>query len=103
MSYFPIDNDQINEARQKTMTEETTKKTNYARHTQPHTEEAKKKISETQTARFDMMRELIKRSQQRQMTEQRVVEIVDEAIKKYLRANAMKVSDNKNKTVEINL
>ena len=85
------------------MTEEKAKKMSYARHTQPHSEEAKKKIRETQLARFDMMRELIKRSQQIQLTEQRVIEIVDEAIKKYLRANAMKVSDNKNKTVEINL
>ena len=85
------------------MTEEKAKKMSYARHTQPHSEEAKKKIRETQLARFDMMRELIKRSQQIQLTEQRVIEIVDEAIKKYLRANAMKVSDNKKKTVEINL
>lgn len=85
------------------MTEEKAKKTSYCRHTQPHSEEAKKKIRETQLARFDMMRELIKRSQQIQLTEQRVLEIVDEAIKKYLRANALKVNDNKKKTVEINL
>lgn len=80
----------------------TPKNTNYARHVTPHSEESKRKISETQQARYDMMRKLIRRGQQKQMTEERVKEICNEVLNEYLNRNA-KPMNNNSRPMNINL
>ena len=103
MSYFPIDTNNVNEEiEMMKMTQEIPKKnTSKARHTQPHTPEAKKRISETQQARYRMIEALIKKARQKQMTEERVKEICHEVLNEYLNRNAKPM--NNNRPMNINL
>ena len=85
------------------MTETPKKNINYARHLTPHSQSTKNQISKTQKARYDAIRELVKRGQENPMTEDRVKKIVDEAIDRYLRTHATPINTNKNKPTDINL
>lgn len=103
MSYFSIDANTINEEHDMIqMTHD--KPTKRSPHNVPHSPEAKRKISETQQARYELMRTLIKRGQQKSITEERVKEIVDESIDRFLRTHATHInkSDN-NRPMNINL
>ena len=66
-----------------------------ARHTTPHSQETKQKIAETQSKRYDMIRQLVRKGQQKTVTEDRVKEIVDEAIERYLRTHATPINNNR--------
>lgn len=81
------------------MTQMTHEKTRYARHTQPHSDESKSKISKTQQARYNLMRKLIEKSQQQQMTEDKVRDICQQVLNEYINRNAKPI----NKPVNINL
>ena len=85
---------------EKDMTQMTHERQHYARHTQPHSEESKSKISKTQQTRYDLMRKLIVKSQEQQMTEEKVKnickEVVSEFIEKYAKLKT-------NKPTNINL
>jgi hypothetical protein len=99
MSYFPIDITTMNEERimiQKTH-EEPKKR---SPHNVPHSPEAKKKISETQQARYEMIRQLVRKGQQKQMTEERVRDICHEVLNEYLDRNAKPIN---NRPMNINL
>ena len=105
MSYLPIDTnhqEMIKEERKDISMTETPKNINYARHVTPHSEESKRKISETQQARYDMMRKLIRRGQQKQMTEERVREICNETLAEYLKKHVRPITNN-NRPTNINL
>jgi hypothetical protein len=87
MSYFTLDTNQklINEDKTDIPMSETPKKNiNYARHTTPHTEATKKRISETQMKRNDMIREFVKRGMQKPITEDKVRTICQEVLNEYL-------------------
>lgn len=87
MSYFTLDTNQklINEDKTDIPMSETPKKNiNYARHTTPHTDATKKRISETQTKRNDMIREFVKRGMQKPITEEKVRVICQEVLNEYL-------------------
>ena len=103
MSYFPIDTNKINEDIDMIQnTNEIPKKnTSKARHTQPHTPEAKKRIAETQRERYRMIEALIKKAKQKPMTEDRVKEICHEVLNEYLNRNAKPM--NNNRPMNINL
>jgi len=60
------------------------KNINYARHTTPHTDATKKRISETQMKRNDMIREFVKRGMQKPITEEKVRVICQEVLNEYL-------------------
>lgn len=102
MSYFPIDTNKINEDIDMIQnTNEIPKKnTSKARHTQPHTPEAKKRIAETQRERYRMIEALIKKAKQKPMTEERVKEICHEVLNEYLNRNAKPMN---NRPMNINL
>lgn len=105
MSYFPIDTnhqEMIKKERKDISMTETPKNINYARHVTPHSEESKRKISETQQTRYDMMRKLIRRGQQKQMTEERVREICNETLAEYLKKHVRPITNN-NRPTNINL
>lgn len=99
MSYFVLDNNNMNNMIQNTQ-ETTEKKTNYARHTQPHTPKARKKIADTQRARYKMIEALVKKAKQKQMTEERVREICSEVLNNYLDTYIL---NKNNKPMNINL
>lgn len=101
MSYFPIDTNNLNEERNMIRkTHEEHKKR--SPHNVPHTTEAKKKISETQQARYEMIRQLVRKGQQKQMTEERVRDICHEVLNEYLDRKAKPISNN-NRPMNINL
>ena len=99
MSYFPIDINTMNEETNMIQkTHEEPKKR--SPHNVPHTTEAKKKISETQQARYEMIRQLVRKGQQKQMTEERVRDICHEVLNEYLDRNAKSIN---NRPMNINL
>ena len=100
MSYFTLDTDHqkmINEEKKDMPMNDTEQKKTYnkARHTTPHSQETKQKIAETQSKRYDMIRQLVRKGQQKTVTEDRVKEIVDEAIERYLRTHATPINNNR--------
>ena len=104
MSYFPLDANNLNEEKNiMQMTQDIPKNCNTAaHHTQPHTDEAKKRISETQTKRYEMIRQLVRKGQQKQLTEDRVKNICVEVVEKYLNRNAKLINKN-NQPININI
>ena len=103
MSYFTLDTNQklINEDKRNIPMSETPKKNiNYARHTTPHTDATKKRISETQTKRNDMIREFVKRGMQKPITEEKVRVICQEVLDEYL---DRLTKPNNNRPTNINL
>ena len=104
MSYFSIDTNNLNEEKNiMQMTQDVPKNNNTAaHHTQPHTDEAKKRISETQTKRYEMIRQLVRKGQQKQLTEDRVKDICVEVVEAYLKRNAKPINKN-SQPININL
>ena len=101
MSYFPIELTTMNEERNMIQkTHEESKKR--SPHNVPHSPEAKKKISESQQARYKLIRQLVRRGQQKQMTENRVKEICHEVLNEYLNRNTKPIANN-NRPTNINL
>ena len=100
MSYFALDNQNlIKENNQNIST------TNKAHHTQPHTKQARQKISETQKARYKMMRELVSKGTNG-VTEDTVRRITKEVLTEFIRNNAFHVPQSTNnniKPININL
>lgn len=66
------------------------------------TQESRDRISKSQSERYDMIRKLVKKGMQQPMTEDRVKQICNEAIEKYLKENLIEVKNNK-KPMNINL
>ncbi len=94
MSYFPINTsnpEMIN--KQSGNISMTDRQTNmkYARHMVPHTDESKRKISESQRSRYDYYR----KATANMMTEDRVREIITETINEYFARNTTEVKKNK--------
>ena len=85
MSYFPIELTTMNEESNMTQkTYEEPKKR--SPHNVLHSPEAKRKISQTQQARYEMMRQLVRKGQQNPMTEDRVRAICHDVLNEYLTA-----------------
>ena len=83
MSYFPIELTTMNEESNMTQkTYEEPKKR--SPHNVPHSPEAKRKISQTQQARYEMLRQLVRKGQQKPMTEDRVRDICHQVLNEYL-------------------
>lgn len=93
MSYFTLDADNMNIIKEKgDMTKgNIEKQTRTPRHCIPHSDESKRKISESQLKRYDKMRLLIHNSQP--ITEDRIREIVDEAIDRYMGNHATTINN----------
>lgn len=97
MSYFALDSQNlINEDRQNISSR------NKAHHTQPHTKQARQKISETQKARYKMMRELVSKGTNG-VTEDTVRRITKEIITEFIHNNAFHVPQGNNNTKPINI
>ena len=71
-------------------------------HNVPHSPESRRKISETQQARYEMIRQLVRNGQQKQMTEERVRDICNEVLNEYLDRKAKPIPNN-NRPMNINL
>ena len=101
MSYFSIDVDKmINEEKNmQQMTHE--KPIKKAPHSVPHTQEARKKIADTQRERYRMIEALIKKAKQKPMTEERVKEICHKVLNEHLNRNTKPM--NNNRPMNINL
>ena len=104
MSYFTLDNQKlINNGKQNlSMTENN----NRGHHNQPHSEEAKKRISESQKARHATLRQLAKRGRENPITEERVKEITKAVLTEFIRNSAFHVPTDKNnnaRPININL
>lgn len=63
----------------------------YARHMQPHTDESKRKISESQRSRYDYYR----KAAANMITEERVRDIITETINDYFARNTTEIKSNK--------
>ena len=100
MSYFPIDNNQDNTENKQPMNEEN-KKVNPRFSGHSHTELAKQRISETQSARYEAIRKLVRKGMSQSLTEERVRQICDETIADYIRKNAIRIGNKKQ--IDINL
>lgn len=102
MSYIPIDVNNMNEGKDMIQNTQETKekKPNFARHTQPHTPEVKKRIAATQRARYKMLEALVKKAKQKQLTEERVRDICSEVLNKYLYTYIL--NKNNKQSTEIN-
>ncbi len=95
MSYFPIDtNRQEMTNRQSVDISMTDRQKNlkYARHMLPHTDEAKRKISETQQRRYALLRTAVERA----TDDNRIRQVVKEEIDKLLK-EMIPVKQNNNK------
>ena len=103
MSYFTLDNQKLinNDKQNLSMTEN-----NRGHHNQPHSEEAKKRISESQKARYKQLRMQAKKGRENPITEERVKEITKGVITEFIRNNTFHVPQNKNnnaRPININL
>ena len=104
MSYFTLDNQKLinNNKQILSMTEHN----NRGHHNQPHSEEAKKRISESQKARYKQLRMQAKKGRENPITEERVKEITKGVITEFIRNNTFHVPQNKNnnaRPININL
>ena len=71
------------------------------------TPESRKKISEKQKARYDMINKLVRKGMQKPLTEERVQEIVDDSIRRFIKENCILINeikdiDNNDKPININ-
>lgn len=98
MSYFTADLENNRIELGKTPMSEERKKINPRFSGKTHSAEAKQRISETQQARYEAMRKLIRKGMQKPMTEQRVKEICNQVIDDYFKRNLLEVKDNKKPT-----
>ena len=104
MSYFVLDNQKLinNDKQILSMTENN----NRGHHNQPHSEEAKKRISESQKARYKQLRMQAKRGRENPITEERVREITKGVIIEFTHNNTFYVPQNRNnntRPININL
>ena len=102
MSYFTLDNQNLlnNEKQILSMTEHN----NRGHHNQPHTEDAKRRISESQKARYKQLRMQAKRGRENPITEERVKEITKAVLTEFIRNSAFHVPQNNNaRPININL
>ena len=102
MSYFTADLENNQRESEKTPMSEEKKITNprFSGHT--HSTVTKQRIRETQQARYEAMRKLIRKGMQKPMTEERVKEICNEVIDNFCKNNLIEVRENK-KPMNINL
>ena len=103
MSYFVLDNQNLlnNDKQILSMTEN-----NRGHHNQPHSEEAKRRISESQKARYKQLRMQAKKGRENPITEERVKEITMGVITEFIRNSAFHVPQSKNnnaRPININL
>ena len=103
MSYFTADLENNQRESEKTPMSEEKKITNprFSGHT--HSTVTKQRIRETQQARYEAMRKLIRKGMQKPMTDERVKEICNEVIDNFCKNNLIEVKDNKKKPMNINL
>ena len=83
-----------------------TEHNNRGHHNQPHSDEAKRRISESQKARYKQLRMQAKRGRENPITEEKVKEITKGVIIEFIRNNTFYVPQNKNNTarpININL
>ena len=66
------------------------------------TQESRDRISKSQSERYDMIRQLVKKGMANPLTEDKVKQICNEAIETYLKENLIEVKNNK-KPMNINL
>ena len=95
MSYFPIDTcrqEMTNRQSVDTSMTDRHKNLKYARHIQPHTDESKKKISETQQRRYALLRIAVDNA----IDDNRIRHVVREEIDKLLK-EMIPVKPNNNK------
>ena len=112
MSYFCIHQELINEEKEKITMEQIPekaqkKKRDHRGELNPHfghimTQESKDRISKSQSERYDMIRQLVKKGMANPLTEDKVKQICNEAIETYLKENLIEVKNNK-KPMNINL
>ena len=95
MSYFTAKIENNKRESKKTPMSEEKKITNprFSGHT--HSAVTKQRISETQQARYEAMRKLIRKGMQKPMTEERVREICGKVIDDFCKQNLIKVNNNK--------
>jgi len=89
MSYFTLvtDNKHIDK---REMNEENEKvNPRFSGHS--HTDKARQKISETQSARYEAIRKLVRKGMTQPLTEERVKQICNETIAEYLKKNAIRI------------
>ena len=100
MSYYPIDTSNqelINKQSVDISMTDRQKNMKYARHMQPHTDESKRKISETQQARYELLRMAVAKA----ANDDHIREVVKEEIDKFLKE--VTTIDNKKPNIPVNL
>ena len=111
MSYFTLDveNQNLINMKEEKIADKNTvqpiKKRNHQGVNNPHfghamSDESKRRISERQQQRYDMIRQLVRKGQQPTMSEDRVRAICNEVIAEYLNRNAKPIN---NRPMNINL
>lgn len=95
MSYFTADFENNKRESYKSPMSEEKKITNprFSGHT--HSTVTKQRISETQQARYEAMRKLIRKGMQKPMTEERVREICSNVIDDFCKQNFIEIKNNK--------
>ena len=95
MSYFAVE---INQSKlDKTPMSEEIKRINPRFSGKTHSSEAKERIKNTQLARYEAMRKLIRKGMQKPMTEERVREICSSVIDDFCKQNLIEVKNKNNK------
>ena len=95
MSYFAVE---INQSKlEKTPMSEQKKIINPRFSGKTHSSEAKQRIKNTQLARYEAMRKLIRKGMQKPMTEERVREICSNVIDDFCKNKIIEVKDKNNK------
>lgn len=104
MSYFALetDNNDIN-TNNKQMSEVSKINPRFSGHT--HDSDTKKRISLSQSARYEAIRKLVRKGMSQPLTEERVKEICAKAIDEFCKRNAfmVKPNNNNNRPININL
>lgn len=96
MSYLVIDEEQMT-------TQEPVKKRDHRGKLNPHyncpmSDDSKKRISSSQSLRYSAIRQLLT---QKQMTEEKIREIIKEKIQDYLSQNAVQTNNNKRNNIPL--
>lgn len=97
MSYFAADLENNQSELEKTPMSEEKKRINPRFSGKTHSSEAKQRISETQQARYEAMRKLIRKGMQKPMTEERVREICSSVIDDFCKQNLIELKNKNNK------
>ena len=97
MSYFAADLENNKSELEKTPMSEQKKIINPRFSGKTHSSEAKQRIKNTQLARYEAMRKLIRKGMQKPMTEERVREICSSVIDDFCKQNLIEVKYKNNK------